>query len=62
MVIGNRPNPPEYLRTSPLFDDEGVCVVPNVIRWRKIQVSADDYLVAQHLRRCAMPAGCGRHR
>ncbi|MGL5002307.1 MAG: LysR family transcriptional regulator, partial [Casimicrobium sp.] len=27
VVIGNWPHPPEYLRTSPLFDDEVVCIL-----------------------------------
>lgn len=50
VVIGNWPRPPEYLRTTPLFDDEVVCMVAERHPLaRKDSISADDYLIAQHL-------------
>jgi len=50
VVIGNWPRPPEYLRTTPLFDDEVVCMVSERHPLAKKEViSADDYLGAQHL-------------
>ncbi len=50
VVIGNWPNPPQYLRTVPLFDDEVVCVVSNRHPLAKLgAISAEDYLNAQHL-------------
>jgi DNA-binding transcriptional LysR family regulator len=50
VVIGNWPNPPQYLRTVPLFDDEVVCVVSNRHPWaKKSKLSAEDYLSAEHL-------------
>jgi len=50
VVIGNWPRPPEYLRTTPLFDDEVVCMVAERHPLaKKDAISADDYLAAQHL-------------
>jgi DNA-binding transcriptional LysR family regulator len=50
VVIGNWPNPPQYLRTVPLFEDEVICVVSNRHPWAKVQsVTAEAYLSAQHL-------------
>lgn len=50
VVIGNWPNPPQYLRTIPLFDDEVVCVVSNRHPWaKKSAVSDEEYLNAEHL-------------
>ena len=50
VVIGNWPRPPEYQRTTPLFDDEVVCMVAERHPLaRKDSISADDYLIAQHL-------------
>lgn len=50
VVIGNWPRPPEYLRTTPLFDDEVVCMVSERHPLAKKEaISADDYLGAQHL-------------
>jgi DNA-binding transcriptional LysR family regulator len=50
VVIGNWPHPPEYLRTSPLFDDEVVCILSDKHPLaKKGEISADDYLRAQHL-------------
>lgn len=50
VVIGNWPNPPQYLRTVPLFDDEVVCVVSNRHPWAKKQVVTDEeYFRAEHL-------------
>jgi DNA-binding transcriptional LysR family regulator len=50
VVIGNWPNPPQYLRTVSLFQDEVVCVVSNRHPWVKKQtIDADDYFAAQHL-------------
>ena len=50
IVIGNWPHPPEYLRTSVLFEDEVVCVLSERHPLaKKGVISADDYLRAQHL-------------
>lgn len=50
VVIGNWPHPPDYLRTSPLFDDEVVCIVSERHPLaKKGAISAEDYLAAQHL-------------
>lgn len=50
VVVGNWPNPPEYLRTSPLFDDEVVCMMSDRHPLaRKGEITADDYIKAQHL-------------
>jgi DNA-binding transcriptional LysR family regulator len=50
VVIGNWPNPPQYLRTVPLFDDEVVCVVSSRHPWAKqTSISDEDYLRAEHL-------------
>ncbi len=50
VVIGNWPRPPEYLRTTPLFDDEVVCMVGERHPLaKKDTIGADDYLAAQHL-------------
>lgn len=50
VVIGNWPHPPEYLRTTPLFEDEVVCMVGQQHRLaRKMAISAEEYLAAQHL-------------
>lgn len=50
VVIGNWPRPPEYLRTTPLFDDEVVCMVAERHPLAKKEaISAEDYLAAQHL-------------
>lgn len=50
VVLGNWPNPPDYLRTLPLFDDEVVCVVSNRHPFAKRgAVTAAEYLKAQHL-------------
>ncbi len=50
VVIGNWPHPPDYLRTSPLFDDEVVCIVSERHPLaKKGEITAEDYLKAQHL-------------
>lgn len=50
VVIGNWPHPPDYLRTSPLFDDEVVCILSERHPLaKKGEISAEDYLKAQHL-------------
>jgi DNA-binding transcriptional LysR family regulator len=50
VVLGNWPNPPDYLRTLPLFDDEVVCMVSERHPFaKKGSISAEDYLGAQHL-------------
>jgi len=50
VVVGNWPNPPEYLRTSPLFDDEVVCMMSERHPLaKKGAITADDYVKAQHL-------------
>jgi DNA-binding transcriptional LysR family regulator len=50
VVIGNWPHPPPYLRTSPLFEDEVVCLLARGHPLaRKGRVSAEDYLAARHL-------------
>jgi DNA-binding transcriptional LysR family regulator len=50
VVIGNWPHPPEYLRTSMLFDDEVVCMLSDRHPLaKKGVISAEDYLRAQHL-------------
>lgn len=50
VVVGNWPNPPEYLRTTTLFDDEVVCMVGERHPLaRKAVFTADDYVAAKHL-------------
>nr|HPG63375.1 LysR family transcriptional regulator [Casimicrobium sp.] len=50
VVVGNWPNPPEYLRTTTLFDDEVVCMVGERHPLaRKATITADDYVAAKHL-------------
>lgn len=50
VVIGNWPHPPDYLRTSPLFDDEVVCIVSERHPFaKKGEITAEEYLKAQHL-------------
>ncbi len=50
VVLGNWPNPPDYLRTLPLFDDEVVCMVSQRHPFAKRgEITAAEYLKAQHL-------------
>jgi DNA-binding transcriptional LysR family regulator len=50
VVLGNWPNPPEYLRTLPLFDDEVVCLVNQRHPFAKRGTITDaEYLKAHHL-------------
>ena len=50
VVVGNWPNPPEYLRTTMLFDDEVVCMLSDRHPLaKKEEISADDYIKAHHL-------------
>ncbi|MCS6995603.1 MAG: LysR family transcriptional regulator [Casimicrobiaceae bacterium] len=50
VVIGNWPHPPPYLRTSPLFDDEVVCLLAQSHPLAKKSVlTGEDYLAAKHL-------------
>ncbi|TAG47034.1 MAG: LysR family transcriptional regulator [Betaproteobacteria bacterium] len=50
VVLGNWPNPPDYLRTLPLFDDEVVCLVNNRHPFAKRgEIKDAEYLKAHHL-------------
>ena len=50
VVVGNWPNPPDYLRTTTLFDDEVVCMLSDRHPLAKKEaLTADDYVAAQHL-------------
>ena len=48
-VIGNWPQPPEYLRLAPLFEDEVVCLMRKLHPLANKPLSMDDYLNADHI-------------
>ncbi|HEY9103335.1 LysR substrate-binding domain-containing protein [Chitinimonas sp.] len=48
-VIGNWPQPPEHLRTVPLFEDDVVCLMRAGHPLASRQMKVEDYLQAEHL-------------
>ncbi len=48
-VIGNWPQPPEYLRLAPLFEDEVVCLMRKSHPMAARPLTLDDYLQADHI-------------
>ncbi|MEC7118828.1 MAG: LysR substrate-binding domain-containing protein [Pseudomonadota bacterium] len=48
-VIGNWPQPPDYLRLSPLFKDEVVCMMRKQHPLASQPMTLDDYLNADHI-------------
>lgn len=49
IVISNWPTPPDYLKMSPLFEDEFVCLVDRDHPFTKKPPSLQDYLDAGHI-------------
>lgn len=48
-VIGNWPQPPEYLRLAPLFEDEVVCLMRKAHPLAQKTLTVEDYLNADHI-------------
>lgn len=49
LVIGNWPNPPEYLRITALFEDEMVLLMRQDHPLNKDDISVDEYMAADHV-------------